>query len=105
MRVFLYHLEELYNDSRNGVDGSIAAAFPPAKALFGDIIYRHRSGAFAFKHTILKGPFESSYKKTVGEDLSAAPQNTIRAQGPRGRKLILLYKLSYLPNLYVTQER
>ena len=66
MRIFLYHMEELHNDSRNGVVGSIAAAFPDTEALSGDIIYRHRSGALTFKHSILEGSFDSSYKKPVG---------------------------------------
>ena len=66
MRVFLYHLEELYSDSRNDVAGSIAAAFPDAEAVSGDIIYRYRSGASTFKYTILEGSFDSSYKKPVG---------------------------------------
>ena len=65
MRVFLYHVEELCDDSRNGVAGGIAAAFPDTKALSGGVIYRYRPGAFSFKHTILAGSFVSSYNKTV----------------------------------------
>ena len=60
MCFFLYNLEELYNRSRDGGNGSIVAAFPDTKTLFVDFIYRYRSGASTFERTILKGPSESN---------------------------------------------
>ena len=71
MRVFLYHLEELYNDSRNGFAGSTAAAFRDTEALSGSIVYRYRSGAFSFKYTIPESSLDSSHKKPVVEEIVA----------------------------------